>query len=1261
MNHLVSSMNNSLNMSMSFRWMMPAGLALAASASGQAVNIGLYPTAVPDSFEVRMVATAGSYGALLNAAFTVRWEDSAGGSITGADLASDCPAYNFFASGGGVVVNSGYRYFTFVIISFEAMGTNCPITTVEEPIGGFRITGLNGCRNVRLVNDAFTFNNNRDYYMSVGGVEYTGFITTGALSSGACPPCTPPQITSASATGASCVFDPVVLAATATGTAPAFQWYGQDHNYVLSPYAGDTLPDALAAPYTLLVINDCGSDTALVPVVFDTTNCTPPNVQGITWAPWGCNGITLSATVTGAGNCAYYDWTGPGSTADGQVFTNVNNYDPGVFQLVVTNACGSDSARLEIMPDSTGCNTPVIHNIVASPLGCSPGSLTLQAQVSNAQPCPQYTWTGPVTVPDGATSATVNNALPGTYQLVMTNACGSDTLTVQVVLDTAACTGAPVIQGISSTGLGCPGNGMTLTASVVGNGACVLYDWTGPVAVPDGAQSPLVMNPVAGVYQLVASNGCGSDTLAVNIQPDTSGCDKPVIQSISATALACPGDPLTLLATTINGGPCPQYIWTGPQSMPDGAPSSTDNTGYPGTYQLVMTNACGSDTATIVVALDTTGCVPPVITGFTWNATGGCNGNVVVQAQVANGGSCPQSVWTTPHYTSTGPGTVISGPPGGYQLIMTNACGTDTAWVNVPAPEDTSACTPPTILGINHPPFCGTGALQLSASLANAAPCPSYYWTGPNAYTSFSSMPNVQNALPGTYQLIFSNACGGDTMAVDILPDTVGCQPPQITSLTYDPPGCAPGNVTFQLELDTVAWCTQVQWSSSEGTFTGSYQPQLSFNGGAGTYGVVVTNGCGSDSVTVQVFGEDTVGCVPPAIDTLLANGPICAGDTLNLQALVTGSTTCMNYNWGGPTATPDGAPYTQTITAGNMLTTTYTLTVSNPCGTATASIEAQVLGTPVSVTATVCSADSAFSLNDLLGPHEPGGVWLQDGVPHSGWYDPAIDTIGTYHYQDPSPLGCPNVQVFIYWQPSVSLGTPGAVTVCSADPPFNLFDHLGGNPDPGGFWTYGLSIASPLYNPPINGAGTYRYRHLSACADDNETPVVVTEILAGAWFPDVDGDGLGDPGQGQLACDQPPGWVNNSNDVCPLTTDTVGTPCDDGQFWTYNDAIDSTCVCTGELALAVDQPVDGAAWQLWPNPNNGEEFRISAGGLGGDATAMLLVHDAIGHLVLQQRLPVAGGNVQATVQLRGALASGVYEVRLHTSTAALGQRMVVR
>lgn len=57
----------------------------------QQVNVGIYPTAVPDSFEVRVYSDGPVFDGVVGAAvFTVRWESTAGGVITASDIAPVC-------------------------------------------------------------------------------------------------------------------------------------------------------------------------------------------------------------------------------------------------------------------------------------------------------------------------------------------------------------------------------------------------------------------------------------------------------------------------------------------------------------------------------------------------------------------------------------------------------------------------------------------------------------------------------------------------------------------------------------------------------------------------------------------------------------------------------------------------------------------------------------------------------------------------------------------------------------------------------------------------------------------------------------------------------------------------------------------------------------------------------------------------------------------------------------------------------------------
>ncbi|MBL8000967.1 MAG: T9SS type A sorting domain-containing protein [Flavobacteriales bacterium] len=152
------------------------------------VNIGLYPTAVTDSFEVRasIDAVLDPQG-LLNGTFTIRWDAAAGGTVPLSSLAADCNRYILTDNVDGVVVDGAFAYYTFNLVAIQALSPTCPLTTTPEPIAGFRMTGFTGCTSVNVVNDAFTAANNKDYFISIGGVERTGAIVSAAVTAGTIP------------------------------------------------------------------------------------------------------------------------------------------------------------------------------------------------------------------------------------------------------------------------------------------------------------------------------------------------------------------------------------------------------------------------------------------------------------------------------------------------------------------------------------------------------------------------------------------------------------------------------------------------------------------------------------------------------------------------------------------------------------------------------------------------------------------------------------------------------------------------------------------------------------------------------------------------------------------------------------------------------------------------------------------------------------------------------------------------------------------
>ena len=111
--------------------------------------------------------------------------------------------------------------------------------------------------------------------------------------------------------------------------------------------------------------------------------------------------------------------------------------------------------------------------------------------------------------------------------------------------------------------------------------------------------------------------------------------------------------------------------------------------------------------------------------------------------------------------------------------------------------------------------------------------------------------------------------------------------------------------------------------------------------------------------------------------------------------------------------------------------------------------------------------------------------------VTQSGTYY-IIVTDGTCQYQD-------SIEVDL--QGGVDAGEDGTAEYCPTGPAFNLFDQLGGTPDPGGAWTGPSALTNSdlgTFTPGTNTAGVYTYtvtitNNGQTCTDTSE--VTVTEV----------------------------------------------------------------------------------------------------------------------------------------------------------------------
>ena len=123
----------------------------------------------------------------------------------------------------------------------------------------------------------------------------------------------------------------------------------------------------------------------------------------------------------------------------------------------------------------------------------------------------------------------------------------------------------------------------------------------------------------------------------------------------------------------------------------------------------------------------------------------------------------------------------------------------------------------------------------------------------------------------------------------------------------------------------------------------------------------------------------------------------------------------------------------------------------------------------------------------------------------------------------------------------------------------FNGVDHV----------VYDQFSATGYFYTGQHSAGNYMITAIRtgpmACPGHDTLWITLNEPIT--WYADGDGDGLGDPQNSVLACEQPPGHVANATDLCPaLAHLQPGDPCNDGDATTGDDTVDLDCNCNGVL-----------------------------------------------------------------------------------------------
>jgi len=241
----------------------------------------------------------------------------------------------------------------------------------------------------------------------------------------------------------------------------------------------------------------------------------------------------------------------------------------GIYWAELSNICGTqrDSVEASIL-------LPPTVDLGPDDILCQGDSVSLSVPVPNAT----FTWQDNPVFSDS--TFTVDG--PGTYTVLVSNTCGSDSDTI--IFEEAL---SPSFELGNDTTI-CDGTPLTLDASTV---AGTNFLWQ------DGSTDSTFTVSQSGQYFVTASNSCGSfsDTIDVdfNLTPDID---------LGNDTSFCQGNTLTLDATWTPGS---SYIWQ------NGDTSSVVTATVSSLYEVIVVNSCGFDRDSVLIQV-----IEPPMGGF---------------------------------------------------------------------------------------------------------------------------------------------------------------------------------------------------------------------------------------------------------------------------------------------------------------------------------------------------------------------------------------------------------------------------------------------------------------------------------------------------------------------------------------------------------------------------------------------------------------------------------------------------------------------
>ncbi|WP_299124147.1 gliding motility-associated C-terminal domain-containing protein [uncultured Winogradskyella sp.] len=1037
-----------------------------------------------------------------------------------------------------------------------------------------------------------------DLFNSLGGNPDTGGIWTPALNSG---------------TG---VFDPLVDTQSVytysfTGNTPC-----PDTSSTVT-ITVNPLPDAGSNA----ILDLCSNDTASVDL-FDSLGGTPET--GGTWSPTLTSGTGIFDPTADAPGVYTYTLTGIAPCPNVSATVNVSIIqEPNAGIDATVEICDNTGTidlfdSLEGAPDLGGTWLPALASgtgifdptidadgiytyTVVGTTPCADASATVTISVTpflvaglngaltictddtpvdlinslGGTPDVGGTWSPALASGTGIFDPSLDSGGIYTYTTSPGGPCANDSATVIVTLEIAPDAG----------------NDGTLTICNTAN-SVDLFNSLGGTPDIGGVWSPILISGTGifdpsidpeGIYTYTISSICGNSSTTVTVSVDESNS----AGSNGAIEL-CTNDSIVDLFNSLGGTPDTGGTWSPMLASGTGVFDPSVDSG--GTYTYTVSNSttlCPDASAVVIVTVLQE---PDAGSNGTLNL---CNASNSVDLYDSLAGT-PQTggTWSPTLTSGTGIFDPNIDPEGVYTYTVTSACGTSSATVTVSLTNLNDAGTNGSIDLCNN-----DAAVDLFNSLGGTPQSGGTWSPALNSGTGIFD-PSIDSA--GTYTYTISNSsslCPAASAAVTV---TVIQEPDAGSNGTLNL--C---NASNSVDLfDSLAGTPQTggTWSPTLASGTGIFDPNIDAEG-VYTYTVTSTCGISSATVTVSLTNLNDAG----------TNGSIdlCENDTaVDL------------FNSLGGTPQPGGT-WSPTLASGTGIfdpnidsASTYTYTISNSsslCSAASATVTVTVLQEPDAGndgTLNLCNATNSVDLFDsLAGTPQTGGTWSPTLNSGTGIFDPNIDPEGNYTYTINSSCGTSSATVNVTFSELNDAGINGSIDLCDTDVAVDLFNSLGGTPQPGGTWSPALNSGTGIFDPNIDAAGTYTYSISNSSSLCPPASASVTVSLTQALNAGDDG------------------ILNFCNGTIELVDlfDSLGGMPDTGGTWSpmlnsgtgvFNPSIDNagiytytiTSICgnsSATVTVIIDQPNDAGSDGLIELCSNGSAVDLfdSLGGtpqLGG-------------------------------------------------------------